>query len=164
MKISSINLDEVAYNLEGTGARRDEMTAQCDYCQASVKQTDNACHDCGAHVIWFNSRVWKREYGRPDLYEKRLTQDLTPKTPLQIRVVTTYGTDGSFSNITQKKKFIALERKFPDSYIENVFGWAASIPVPWSSFVSAVENTANYDRWLGKETQGVGQAKEIIGY
>ena len=78
-----VDLDQVAEEMEGVGMRKDALTARCE-CGASLTQEDNACPDCTLPVVWLNSRVWKKLYGDPRDYLRKLDgEGLKAETPLQ---------------------------------------------------------------------------------
>lgn len=155
MKISQHNLDDAEFFIDGA-QRKNEITAQCKYCQETVTQRDAVCPGCGAHVVWHNSIVWKREWGRPDLYLHRLMGDeLKGRTPLELLIIGRYGRDSRFSNKTQQTQFLRAQKKYPDDYIKHVFEWARSKRIPWSGFIGAIENQSWFEEWGQKEMEAV---------
>lgn len=150
------NLDDVAYIMDGTGHRKQDLEAQCD-CGAPIQQTENLCRDCGKHVVWKNSPTWKKLFGNPDDYERKLNhEDLKATTPLQTIACLHFGTNGAFANVTQQRTFKRLERKYPDDFLKELLGWARD--KGFGRFESAAENPDNYSRWLKHQESENGQA------
>ena len=143
------DLEEVVYLMEGTGHKKDDLEAQCPECGAAHEQDMNVCPDCGAHVVWHNSRVWKKEYGKPKDYVRRMTQDLKPETPLQVEACQKLFKGNEFANVTAKKTFRSLERNKPDAYLKQLIEWAKN--KGFQAFVSAVKNQSNYDKWYREQ-------------
>jgi hypothetical protein len=142
------DLEEVGFLMEGTGQKKDDLQAACPECGAAHFQDMNACPDCGAHVVWHNSRVWKKLYGNSKDYSRSMTQDLKPETPLQVEACQKIFKGHEFPNITAKRKFKSLERNtdYPDRYLRELIEWAKN--KKFKSFVSAVKNKDNYDDWM----------------
>lgn len=153
MVIVTHDLDDIVFEMEDAGIRKENMTAQCPHCQETHRQDMNLCTGCDAHIVWLHSIIWKRAYGAPHVYLNSLRHDLKPITPTQAKLAAHFGRNGQFQNITQKKKAQTLERGFPDSYLEMMAEW--SWDKGWHPFVSAVENTDNYQQWLREE--GIGE-------
>jgi hypothetical protein len=148
------NLDEIIYLLSDSAPRRDEVTALCTKCSAVHEQTMNTCPDCQEDVVWRNSLSWKRIYGDPDRYIRSKTVDLRPLTPLEVQVVRAFGRAGQFQNISQMKQFRRLRAHYADGYLEQMLAWAKL--KGWNAFAGGVENSSNYDRWVGQEAKQVG--------
>lgn len=60
-----IDLNDVMSTLETQGISVNDATALCE-CGAMLSQKGNCCPDCGREVVWLNSRIWKREWGKPE--------------------------------------------------------------------------------------------------
>lgn len=86
-------------------------------------------------------------------------EDLTPVTPLQRRTCQTFNRNGQFANKTQKKQFLALERKYPDAYLEEHMEWASD--KGFRRFVSGVKNPDNFNQWQERQASRPQRLKEI---
>lgn len=136
------DLDEVLYLMEGTGWKKDELTAQCPLCGAPHSQENNMCPDCQAPVIWLGSRVWKRLYGDPKVALRHARgEDLKPATPLEVEFCKAMNRRARFANITQQREFRRLARNYPAGHLQELIKWAAD--KNFSAFVSGVENENN---------------------
>lgn len=144
------NLDDVVFQLEDTGIRKNDMTAMCPRCHAVHEQTFNVCPDCKAHVIWYQSPKWKKLYGDPDAYRRKAQgEDLTPRTPLQTLACGLFNRSTRFANVSQQTQFKRLENKYPGEYVEAMMHWATD-PAAFKGFdrfVSGVENPNNLKTW-----------------
>ncbi len=144
------DLDDVAYEMEGTGRRKEDLTAQCE-CGAQITQKDNACPDCTLPVVWLNSPTWKKLYGDPHAYLRNLDgEDLKAETPLQREVCKTFYRKYVWPNITTKKSFKSIERNYPDDFIlYELRDFAAGKSL--TALISAVKNPSNYENWIKKQ-------------
>jgi len=156
MNILQLDLDEEFALLEDAGMKKNKLTAQCTFCQATVKQEMNQCPECKVPVVWFESSIWRRLWGKPEDYIRHLTSDhLKGTTPLQMEVIKVYGHLGRFKNVTQQRVFLSIEKKYPDGFIKHVLEWARGKHVPWGSFVSAVKNDSWLAQWSKKEMDNI---------
>jgi len=164
MEISQHNLDRILFCMEGVGWKKHELTDQCQYCQETVSQRDNICPGCSAHVIWLESPTWKRLYGKPSEYLLVLTGDkLKGKTPLQVTVISAYGSNGRFRTKTQQAEFLRVEKKYPDAFIKHVLEWAVNKRVPWRSFIGGIKNESWLERWTEEEIGGLSDEEQRPG-
>jgi hypothetical protein len=76
-------------------------------------------------------------------------EGLRAETPLQAEACAAFF-KREFPNESVKKKFLAMERKYPDDYLKGLIEWAKG--KGFRPFVSAVENPDNYQDWLKKNT------------
>lgn len=144
------DLDEVAFIFEGAGHRKDDLRAQCPHCQAGHDQSMNVCPDCGAHVVWENSRVWKRLYGDPKKYLRTLQgEDLKATGPLEIDFCQRFNHRAEFANVAQQKQFRALARKHPAGYLQELMAWAEG--KGFQALKGAADNPDNLTKWKRKQ-------------
>ena len=143
------DLEEIAYLMEGTGRKKDDLEAQCPECGAAHDQETNTCPDCGAFVVWENSRVWKRMYGKPrDAIAQIEGRDLKPATPLEVEFCRAFNRRERFANVTQQKQFRRLARAYPDGYLRELMGWARG--KGFTAFRSAADNPDNLTKYRDK--------------
>jgi len=110
----------------------------------------NTCPDCGAHVVWLNSPIWRKLYGDPRRYLRELQgEDLKPRSPFEVEIVRVFGTRGEFQNVTQQKATRALIRKFPVEYLSTMLTWAAG--KNFTAWERGCLNTNNFANWQKKQ-------------
>jgi len=144
------DLDEVWFRMETYGHRKDDLRDPCPICQASHDQSMNTCPDCGAHVVWLNSRTWKRYYGDPKAYMRELQgEDLKAAGPLEVEFCRTFNYGTKFANRTQQREFRRLANKYPAGYLQELMVWANG--KGFQALKGAVENPDNLTRWQNKQ-------------
>jgi len=149
------NLDEEYDLLEDTGIRKNEVTAQCE-CGATHQQDSNVCPGCKMQVVWFNSPIWKKMYGDPHAYRRRLNkQDLSPATPLEVEFCHSFHGKNEFASITEKHRFRKLQKAYPEGWIREKLAWVTEEGArkSFASFETATKNEGNYRAWRDKEVQ-----------
>lgn len=151
-----LDLDEIFWELEDTGQRKESMTAQCPYCQGTLTQQDDACPGCKTPVIWEHSPLWKSLYGKPTAYRQRLRGvDLVPQTPLQIKAAFRFNGRKMFANKTQRKRFLTLEGKYPSEFLETLITWATKPDAfkGFDAFEAAATNPNNLKEWEARQRE-----------
>ena len=147
-----IDLDEAAEF--SAVSRKENVTAMCTYCGDTIRQEDVFCKGCGAVAVWKHSTIWRKLYGNPTTFLRKLQNaNLAPKTPLEVAAVYAFGTDGAFSHETQMNTFRSLANKYPEGFIRELVEWAKKKHVSFQAFESAVKNSANAKRWEAEQAK-----------